>query len=157
MTTNSYNHQSFQGAISARLSRRDLIKRAGMLGLAVPVAASLLAACGGDDNGDDGGNGGNGDGGGQTITVEMGEMYFDPADISASAGSTITLRADNVGTVVHDWTIDDLNGEEIHIVAEPGETAEATFTVPAEPGEFRVYCTQPGHAAAGMEGTLTVE
>jgi peptide/nickel transport system substrate-binding protein len=38
---------------SGQISRRDLLKRVGLLGISVPVAASLLAACGDDDDDDD--------------------------------------------------------------------------------------------------------
>ncbi len=41
-------------ALEGRLSRRDVLKRAAILGLSAPVIAGLLAACGGDDDdGDD--------------------------------------------------------------------------------------------------------
>lgn len=42
-------------------------------------------------------------------------------------------------------------------MAAGGETTEVTFTVPEEPGEYEFVCTFPGHYAAGMRGTLTVE
>jgi peptide/nickel transport system substrate-binding protein len=38
---------------SGSLSRRDFVRRAALLGLSLPVASSLLAACGGDDDDDD--------------------------------------------------------------------------------------------------------
>ena len=36
--------------VSGRLSRRDLLKRSAILGLAVPVSGALLSACGDDDD-----------------------------------------------------------------------------------------------------------
>ena len=39
----------------------------------------------------------------------------------------------------------------------PGETAEVTFTAPAQPGDYLFVCTFPGHFAMGMKGTLTVK
>jgi peptide/nickel transport system substrate-binding protein len=38
---------------SGSLSRRDFVRRAALFGLALPVASSLLAACGGDDDDDE--------------------------------------------------------------------------------------------------------
>lgn len=38
-----------------------------------------------------------------------------------------------------------------------GETAEVTFTVPEEPGNYDFICTFPGHFSTGMRGVLTVE
>jgi azurin len=39
----------------------------------------------------------------------------------------------------------------------PGETAEATFTAPAQRGDYQFICTFPGHFAVGMKGILTVK
>ena len=39
----------------------------------------------------------------------------------------------------------------------PGETVEATFTVPAGAGSYTYLCSFPGHYAAGMRGTLVVK
>lgn len=38
-----------------------------------------------------------------------------------------------------------------------GETVEVTFTVPNTSGDYPFICSFPGHYAAGMEGTLSVE
>ncbi|MBA2451717.1 MAG: hypothetical protein H0V47_00990, partial [Chloroflexia bacterium] len=37
-------------ALTGRLSRRSVLKRSMALGLSAPVIASLLAACGGDED-----------------------------------------------------------------------------------------------------------
>jgi azurin len=39
----------------------------------------------------------------------------------------------------------------------PGETAEVTFTAPAQRGDYLFICTFPGHFAMGMKGILTVK
>lgn len=44
---------------------------------------------------------------------------------------------------------------ELHVYAAPGDTATVTFT-PTVPGEYQFLCTVPGHAQAGMVGTLVV-
>ena len=38
-----------------------------------------------------------------------------------------------------------------------GETVEVTFKAPAKAGSYTYICTFPGHAAAGMRGTLIVK
>ncbi len=43
------NEDVTERTLRARLSRRGLLRRAAVLGLAAPVVGSLLAACGGDD------------------------------------------------------------------------------------------------------------
>ena len=58
----------------------------------------------------------------------------------------------NSDVVEHDYTIDDL---ELKIEAAVGSTGEATLTDVAA-GTYRVYCTVPGHEAAGMVGELVV-
>ncbi|HUG13503.1 MAG TPA: ABC transporter substrate-binding protein, partial [Thermomicrobiales bacterium] len=54
MTTDHLNELAyrrlFRMAVTGRLSRRDLIKRAGALGLGVAATSTLLAACGDDDD-----------------------------------------------------------------------------------------------------------
>jgi azurin len=39
----------------------------------------------------------------------------------------------------------------------PGETADASFTVPALRGDYVFVCTFPGHFALGMKGILAVK
>lgn len=38
----------------------------------------------------------------------------------------------------------------------PGESETVTFTAPSAPGKYEFVCSFPGHAQAGMKGTLTV-
>ena len=38
----------------------------------------------------------------------------------------------------------------------PGESDTITFTAPKTPGKYDFLCSFPGHAPAGMKGTLTV-
>ena len=40
--------------------------------------------------------------------------------------------------------------------ARPGQTQTIRFTIDA-PGTYRITCTVPGHADAGMTGTLVVD
>jgi uncharacterized cupredoxin-like copper-binding protein len=47
------------------------------------------------------------------------------------------------------------NGVAASELVQPGN--DSTFTVSiTKPGTYPFKCTQPGHAAAGMTGTLTV-
>lgn len=43
----------YRDALAGRLSRRDVLRRAGALGLSIPVISMLLAACTGDDEDED--------------------------------------------------------------------------------------------------------
>jgi len=46
-----------------------------------------------------------------------------------------------------------INGQQTPLIS-PGKTATLTTTL--TPGSANYLCTVPGHAAAGMKGTLTV-
>jgi uncharacterized cupredoxin-like copper-binding protein len=130
------------------------LKKRFMLMFSVVIVSMLaLAACGGDDdNGDDSGGNGNG----SSISMEMGEMYFDPDSISADGGSTIEIEFDNVGNVLHDFTIDDLNGERVHVEVASGNTGSVTLQIPDGGGDIEFYCSVPGHRASGMEGVISI-
>jgi plastocyanin len=97
-------------------------------------------------------------GGGET-SVAMTEYEFDPNDLSAASGDTLTL--DNEGELPHNLTI--VEGEPTGGGAEiaasddiPGGES-GTMTVDAEPGDYGFLCTIPGHAEQGMTGTIKVE
>jgi plastocyanin len=113
------------------------------------AATLVLAGCGGDDGegGDTAANGG--DGG--TITIEAGDLYFDPEEVSASAG-TVEFELVNTGAVEHDLVIEEAGDTEVAF-AEAGETANGSIEL--EAGSYTYYCSIPGHRAA-MEGTLEV-
>ena len=128
-----------------------------VLGLA---SACVLAACGGDD--DDGGEeaaqqeqtpaettGADGQ-----ADVALSEFEFDPADVTAEAGSTITLE--NVGSTEHDLRLreggKDIGGTEVF---DAGQSEE--LKVDFQPGKYDMYCSVPGHEDSGMKGTFTVK
>lgn len=132
-----------------------MFKRLGLFLSIAMVSLVVLAACGGDDDGNGNGNGGD-NGGGDSIDMEMGEMYFDPDSISGDAGDSLTINLENAGSQLHDFTIDDLNGERVHVEVAAGEEDSVTLDLPDESGEIEFYCSVPGHRESGMEGVLTV-
>jgi uncharacterized cupredoxin-like copper-binding protein len=109
----------------------------------------------------------------RTITVMASDFAFGPTEIHATVGETILLVLVNDGTVLHDITAVDFSGEasavstvehehadsagiDFHTAADTGETTELLF-VAAEAGEFKLFCTVPGHELLGMTGTLVIE
>ncbi|MTV24759.1 hypothetical protein FTX61_04905 [Nitriliruptoraceae bacterium ZYF776] len=114
------------------------------------IIALLISGCGGGDDAGDAG----GDGAASTdaITVEAGDLYFDPEELTTAAGE-VTVTLDNVGSAEHDFVIEEAGDVEV-VYADPGESA--TGTVELEAGTYTYYCSIPGHRTAGMEGTLEV-
>lgn len=144
--------------------------RLTLLGLAAAVA---LAACGpgssggmgprgGMDGMDGGMHGAPGDQapgerpeaipGATEVVIEAGDMFFDPDTIRATAGEPINITVANSGRTFHDLTIEEL-GFRLELPA--GDTVTGGLTVD-RPGEYGFVCTVPGHARAGMTGTLVV-
>ena len=114
-------------------------------------------------------------------------MKFDVTSIQAAPGQKVTIMLINAGTLpkvamAHNWVLlkagTDVSAfaaaamthqETGYIPPEmagsviastkmlgPGETDTVTFTAPAA-GTYDFICTFPGHALAGMRGTLTVK
>jgi uncharacterized cupredoxin-like copper-binding protein len=85
-----------------------------------------------------------------TVTVTATEFKFKLSPNSAKAGS-VTFNIVNKGHLGHDFAI---AGKKSAMIA-PGKSAKLTVTLKA--GKYPYSCTVPGHAAAGMKGTLTVK
>jgi plastocyanin len=133
--------------------------------LTLLISVGLIAAGCGDDDDDSGDSAATtgtttaADTGGGETTVAMTEYEFDPSDLSVASGDTVAL--DNEGELPHNLTI--VEGEPTGGGAEvaasddiPGGES-GTMTVDAEPGEYGMLCTIPGHAEQGMTGTAKVE
>lgn len=87
------------------------------------------------------------------VTIESFDLGFTPDDVSIPADTDMDLTLRNTGVLEHNFRIDD---PEVFIDLVPGgESRSLTVNLPA--GSYQFYCSVPGHAAAGMVGTLTVE
>ena len=152
-----------------RISSRAL--GAGVaLGLDALIASGVVAASAGmrelhheEEGGAEGGEGAAGgvlatDGDDGAGGAEVAPNTWVAVDIDFSAApETLPAETDitlvNEGQVEHNVAFEEL-GEEPVVVAAPGETAEGTVSFP-EPGEYRFFCSVPGHEAL-MNGTVTV-
>ena len=83
-----------------------------------------------------------------------GALRFTPTSLTASPGP-LTLRLVNAGPGLHTLA---LKGNGVSAGPTPNVPGggSATLSVDLPPGRYTFYCTQPGHEAAGMSGTLTV-
>jgi Cu+-exporting ATPase len=88
------------------------------------------------------------------VEVVARDVAYQPADVRVEAGRTVVLSFRNEDPVFHDWEAEGLAN--VDAGARPGQTQKIRFTID-EPGSYRVMCTVPGHAEAGMVGRLIVE
>ena len=133
-----------------------------LLLLVLGLALGLVAGCGDDDDDDDGGGGGDtaaqtqeqtqpeatdtggGEAGGSE-EVSIGDNFFEPEEVTVSAGTTIKWT--NEGQVPH--TVTQEGGFDSGTL-EPGAEFEQTFD---EAGEIDYVCT----IHAGQTGKVVVE
>ena len=88
------------------------------------------------------------------VEVVARDTAYAPADVRVEVGRPVVLSFRNEDPVFHDWEAEGLAN--VDAGARPGQTRKIRFTID-EPGTYRVMCTVPGHAEAGMVGTLVVE
>ena len=81
-------------------------------------------------------------------------MSFDPSAISVRAGQPVELTLTSAGGMPHDLALKDGVAEPLKLTIGRNETATGTFTV-SKPGTYQFECSMPGHALAGMKGTVT--
>ena len=87
------------------------------------------------------------------VQVEFVDIAFNPDELTIPADTDVTLQFTNSGAAVHNFLIEEpevFSGD-----LAPGATSELVVNLPA--GDYEYICSIPGHAAAGMTGTLTVE
>ncbi len=128
------------------------------VGIATAFLVAAVAACGPDGPDAAGPPVGAGDAAaaappgdvapGDEIRFVATEFAFDPSTLTAPAGSYSGVFV-NDGTIEHDIQF----GDGQAIVAAAGETVEFAFDVPE--GGITYICTIPGHADAGMSGTIS--
>jgi plastocyanin len=139
------------------------------------VSALALTACGGGAAPAPGGDGK------LTIEADGENLAYKPTTLSAKAGAPVTITFKNISTAQQHNLVVVNGGEDVATKVDeeaiavgapdylpstpdvlagtkmlaPGASGEISFTAPAA-GTYVFLCTYPGHAAAGMKGTLTV-
>lgn len=148
----------------------------------VLLGTGALAGCGGSDNGSSGGGSTatssqttkttNATASGGAVTIKMGDYFFRPNNLTASAGK-LKVTGPNGGSVEHELVLiksdqaagsfkvqsnDEVSEKgavgEIADV-EPGKTKSTNFNLKA--GKYVMICNLPGHYANGMYGSLIVK
>ena len=127
------------------------------------TAVLALAGCGGSDEKSSGSSSSSSSsnssassgGGGETLKLaaDKSALKFDKSSLTAKAGK-VTLEMSNPSQLPHAVAIKgngvDVDGKTVG----NGETSTASTDLKA--GTYTFYCPVPGHEAAGMKGTLTV-
>jgi uncharacterized cupredoxin-like copper-binding protein len=85
------------------------------------------------------------------VAVSETEFKISLASTALKAGA-ITFEAMNDGKIPHDLAIKQ-TGDKTKLIS-PGGSAELKVTL--KPGTYELYCTVPGHEAAGMKLNITV-
>ena len=122
---------------------------------AAAIAALVVAIVGvqGNDSSESASGGGGSGSAPAEVTVTMFDNFsFSPTTLTIpTAGATVTLVND--GSVNHNMEITEL-GLTSPVV--PGKS-QITWEIPSvDAGSYEFTCPQPGHAGAGMKGTLVV-
>jgi uncharacterized cupredoxin-like copper-binding protein len=96
--------------------------------------------------------------GGQALSLAAnneGQLKFDTTSLTAKAGK-VTITFANQASLEHNLTVASSSGAVVG--ATPTFSGGSkTLALDLKPGTYKFYCTVPGHRAAGMEGTLTVQ
>jgi plastocyanin len=95
-----------------------------------------------------------GAGGTLQLAADPSAIAYDTTSLTSEAGE-VTIDFTNPAPLEHDVAIEK-DGKEIaasELIAE----SETSVSAELEPGTYTFLCTVPGHAEAGMEGTLVVK
>lgn len=95
-----------------------------------------------------------GPGGTLQLAANPTQIAFDTTSLTSKPGK-VTIDFENPAPIEHDVAIEQ-NGQEI-AVSETIIESKTSVSADLAPGTYTFLCTVPGHAEAGMEGTLTVK
>ena len=84
-----------------------------------------------------------------TVEVSAADLTFTPDEVTVPAGGEVTVTFENADDVPHTMTSEDLG---LDIEADPGDSAEGTFTVPGS-GAIEFHC----EIHPNMTGQIVVE
>jgi len=95
-----------------------------------------------------------GPGGTLQLAASETDLAFDKTSLASKPGK-VTIDFDNPSALEHNVAIEQ-NGKQIAI-SETLAKGKTSVSADLAPGTYTYLCTIPGHAEAGMEGTLTVK
>ena len=97
-----------------------------------------------------------GSGQGTSLSADAeGQLKFSTTSLTAKAGK-VSIAFTNSSKLEHNVTVASSSGSVLG--ATPTfQGGSKTLSLTLKPGTYKFYCSVPGHRAAGMEGTLTVQ
>jgi plastocyanin len=145
------NGKDEQGARAAEL------ERAGEEAVAEEEQAEgSEAASAGEQGGTEGKPAGaaSGPGGTLQLAADPTQIAFDTTTLTSKPGK-VTIDFTNPAALEHNVAIEE--GGKTLVESETIAKGKTSVTAELSPGTYTFLCTVPGHAEAGMEGTLTVK
>jgi plastocyanin len=95
-----------------------------------------------------------GPGGTLQLSASPSALAFDTTSLTSKPGK-VTIDFDNPAALEHNVAIE--QGEKEIAVSETLTEGKTSVSADLAPGTYTFLCTVPGHAEAGMEGTLVVK
>jgi len=118
------------------------------------VGADEQEPVGGEEGGEEGGSKGAEASTTLQLAADPSALAFDKTELTAKPGK-VTIDFDNPSAIPHNVVIEQ-DGKEL-AGFEPIAEGKEEVSADLKPGTYTFLCTVPGHAEAGMEGTLTVK
>jgi len=85
-----------------------------------------------------------------------GALKFTKGTLTAKAG-TVTINFTNSSPLAHNFTVQQGTSGPVVGATPTFMGGTKTLTLKLKAGTYTFYCSVPGHRAAGMQGTLTVQ
>ena len=85
-----------------------------------------------------------------------GALKFTKSSLTAKAG-TVTINFTNSSPLAHNFTVQQGTSGPVVGATPTFMGGTKTLTLKLKAGTYTFYCSVPGHRAAGMQGTLTVQ
>lgn len=97
------------------------------------------------------------EGGSETLQLAASPtaIAFDTTSLTAAKPGKVTIDFENPSAIPHDVVIK--QGSKEIAATEQISESETSVSADLSPGTYTFFCSVPGHAQAGMEGTLTVK
>ena len=99
-----------------------------------------------------------GGGAGHALSVSAnpeGQLKYSTNALTAKAGK-VSITFTNMASLSHNLTVASSSGAQVG-ATETFQGGSKTLALNLTAGTYKFFCTVPGHRAAGMEGTLTVQ